>query len=87
MNRERAKELAPIIAAYGEGKTIQIYLTDEWVDINDQPQWRDCSLYCIKPEPREYWIVSDLSFPSRSSAEIYRAQGRFESIIHVKEVL
>ena len=34
MNRDRAKELAPIIAAYGEGKMIQIRDKDLWFDLH-----------------------------------------------------
>lgn len=52
MTRERAKELAPIIAAYGEEKTIQVY-GDEgiWYSI-ENPSFDLTSPYRIKPEPK-----------------------------------
>lgn len=54
MNRQQAKELLPIMQAFAEGKTIQYYYGDNWVDISpdgavdfsDNP-----SNYRIKPEP------------------------------------
>ena len=57
MNRERAKELLPIIEAYAEGKTIQ------W-RANEEDSWGDyCNFnpelnidYRIKPEPKEWWL-------------------------------
>lgn len=58
MTRERAKELAPIIQAFGEGKCIQFKNRgdDEWnnsnVDIDaDYGFWEDKD-YRIAPEPR-----------------------------------
>lgn len=55
MKRQQAKELLPIIQAFAEGKTIQYYYGDNWVDIrpdtaidfSDNP-----SNYRIKPEPK-----------------------------------
>ena len=54
MKRQQAKELLPIIKAFAEGKTIQYYYGDNWVDISsdgavdfsDNP-----SNYRIKSEP------------------------------------
>lgn len=54
MTRERAKELAPIIQAYGEGKKIQCTgkgSDSDWKDINC-PEWLDDTDYRIKPEPK-----------------------------------
>ena len=57
MNRERAKELAPIIKAYGDGENLQWRNAGgEWADLdyfdinflNDE--------YRIKPKPREWWL-------------------------------
>lgn len=52
MTRERAKELAPIIAAYADGKAIQWRNTenDPWED-GEQWGFRDGYQYRIKPEP------------------------------------
>ena len=54
MKRQQAKELLPIIQAFAEGKTIQYYYGDNWVDIS--PDWAvdfsdNPSHYRIKPEP------------------------------------
>jgi hypothetical protein len=53
MTRERAKELAPIIAAYGEGKTIEFKnkLSGLWLELSPfEAYWDDSLLYRIKPE-------------------------------------
>jgi hypothetical protein len=50
MTRERAKELAPIIQAYGEGKAIQYEDGGHWRDVLD-PAWSNVARYRIKPEP------------------------------------
>lgn len=57
MNRERAKELLPIIQAFAEGKKIELALFDddgaisEWSDVHF-PRWLDNHIYRIKPEPK-----------------------------------
>jgi hypothetical protein len=53
MNRERAKELLPIIQAYAEGKTIQYKVGDEWYDLSD-PNFEgfDTKLYRVKPSEK-----------------------------------
>ena len=54
MTREQAKELLPIIRAFAEGKTIEIYNNTEWQDLIIESIKFDCkpSCYRIKPEPR-----------------------------------
>ena len=54
MTREEAKELLPIIRAFAEGKTIEIYNNTEWQDLIIESIKFDCkpSCYRIKPEPR-----------------------------------
>ena len=53
MTREEAKELLPIIQAYAEGKTIQVfYDRNEWNDLNKPTFDGDPSSYRIKPEPK-----------------------------------
>jgi len=57
MTKQRAAELAPVIAAYGAGKSVQIYQdwTDKWVDL-DSPDFDASGVkYRVKPEPRE-WV-------------------------------
>ena len=54
MTRKEAKELLPIIRAFAEGKTIEIYNKTEWQDLIIESIKFDCkpSCYRIKPEPR-----------------------------------
>ena len=54
MTRKEAKELLPIIRAFAEGKTIEIYSNTEWQDLIIGSIKFDCkpSCYRIKPEPR-----------------------------------
>ena len=54
MTREQAKELLPIIQAFAEGKTIEIYNNTEWQDLIIESIKFDCkpSCYRIKPEPK-----------------------------------
>lgn len=68
MNRERAKELLPVIEAFAEGKDIQFRLADDddnfregWLELPEDENLRitfpapDYE-YRIKPEPREVWL-------------------------------
>jgi hypothetical protein len=60
MNRERAKELLPIIQAFAEGKIVQArQIGGEWLNIYD-PYFgypaNDKIEYRIKPEPLECWV-------------------------------
>ena len=60
MNRERAKELLPIIQAFAEGKTVQMMKgDDDWFDVGDRCEWFNALHYRIKPEPREFWIFTN----------------------------
>ena len=54
MTREEVKEMLPIIQAFAEGKTIEIYNNREWQDLIIGSVKFDCkpSCYRIKPEPR-----------------------------------
>ena len=49
MTREEAKEMLPIIQAFAEGKTIQIFSRDGWSDIPEL-NFRFPANYRIKPE-------------------------------------
>ena len=51
MTREQAKELLPIIQAFAEGKTIQVWYNDTWQD-EEYPSFGELSLFRIKPEPK-----------------------------------
>lgn len=54
MTREETKELLPVIQAFAEGKTIEIYNNREWKDLILESPNFDCepSCYRIKPEPK-----------------------------------
>lgn len=51
MTREEAKELLPIIQAFVEGKTIQVWANDTWKD-EDYPFFGPLCRFRIKPEPK-----------------------------------
>lgn len=56
MNREEAKKILPIVAAYAEGKDIQVFTnTGIWMDSNNISLYNLGSWpegYRIKPEPK-----------------------------------
>jgi len=60
MNRERAKELLPVIQAYAEGKTVQAKYKnreDDWDDQSSPSFYSEGSLeYRIKPEPEVIYV-------------------------------
>ena len=83
MNRERAKELLPIIKAYANGEDIQIKLSDGWTT------WESYSFtgtteYRIKPKPRE-WIVFVIE--SGSIHSIIGTDETEKENIRVREIL
>ena len=49
MTREEAKELLPIIKAFAEGKTIQLFTNGIWEGA-ENPSFEELSRYRIKPE-------------------------------------
>lgn len=52
MTREEAKELLPIIQAFAEGKTIQVWTNDTWVDEEYPCFFEELSQFRIKPESK-----------------------------------
>ena len=86
MNRERAKELLPIIEAFADGETIQRYvLSREWEDVTTGAPFDDDVDYRIKPKPREFWINPDAD---DSDAIIYEAfNPDQDDFVHVREVI
>lgn len=52
MTREEAKELLPIMQAFAEGKTIQVWTNDTWVDEEYPCFFEELSQFRIKPEPK-----------------------------------
>lgn len=74
MNRERAKELLPIIQAYAEGKQIQYRLKNEpdsvWTDKTGDFSWNECYEYRIKPEEEaEITSIEELVELSKKECE------------------
>lgn len=64
MNRDRLRELLPIMQAYVDGKTVQYkYVSGtspgSWHDVTQQAvNWHDSSVvWRIKPEVREYYCI------------------------------
>ena len=51
MTREEAKELLPIIQAFADGKTIQVWANDTWQD-EEYPSFVELNLFRIKPETK-----------------------------------
>ena len=49
MTREKTKELLPIIQAFAEGKTIQVWVNDTWQD-EESPLFWAYAQFRIKPE-------------------------------------
>ena len=52
MTREEAKELLPIIQAWVDGKTIQVWTNDTWIDEEYPSFFEELSQFRIKPEPK-----------------------------------
>ena len=63
MNRERAKELLPIIEAFANGEDIQFHDGDGWSDVSGREELvgecldDDGLEYRIKPVAREFWVT------------------------------
>ena len=90
MNRERAKELLPIIEAYANGDTIQsrVIGCDQWID-NPDTNWPDDFEYRIKPEPREFYLYLPDNW--RDGVDVYTTAACLpntpSNAIKVREVL
>lgn len=52
MTREKMKKLLPIIQAWVDGKTIQVWTNDTWVDEEYPCFFEELSQFRIKPEPK-----------------------------------
>ena len=51
MTRKEIKELLPIMQAWAEGKTIQLFTNGIWEDAKN-PTFESGAMYRIKPEPK-----------------------------------
>ena len=52
MTREKMKKLLPIMQAWVDGKTIQVWTNDTWVDEEYPCFFEELSQFRIKPEPK-----------------------------------
>lgn len=52
MTREETRKLLPIMEAYSEGKTVQIWDESKWVDLDEVSFSASPDKYRIKPEPK-----------------------------------
>ena len=52
MTRKEAKELLPIIKAFADGKTIQIFYKNEWITLSEFNFDKNPKIYRIKPESK-----------------------------------
>jgi len=95
MNRERCKELLPILEAFANGEDIQFHDGDDWFDIGkeglDAESLDDDGLeYRIKPKPREFWIAGispDQKTHRQKYVDCSDAPTAFINAIKVREVL
>lgn len=53
MDKEQSKELWPIIKAFAEGKPIEVFINNQWVNLPEDTDLRPMTTeYRIKPEPK-----------------------------------
>lgn len=90
MNRERAKELLPIITAFANGEVIQEKIgTKDWYD-HETPDFEvDGYEWRIKPKPREFYVCWDNDDePEDAYTEPNeRKANKYDNYIKVREVL
>ena len=60
MNRERTRQLLPVMQAFADGDQVQFEnVSKDWVDDPD-PSFASTAHWRIKPkEPREFWLNMD----------------------------
>ena len=83
MNRERAKELLPVIQAFADGEEIQLKGAYGWVTLKD-PLWNfKPTKYRIKPKLREFTLEMNTDGTVRNILEAGEAPW-FDGTIHIK---
>ena len=97
MDRNRAKELLPIIEAYANGDVIQFrlpeadWLDDAWTDDDEFLEDDDIDIeYRIKPKPREFFVCS--SYDNQENKVAYELDDEslvdhYHEFIRVREVI
>lgn len=78
MNRERAKELLPIIHAFAEGKTVQFK--------NSFEDWIDCDNIMFNWPPKDYRIKPEPKYrPFKDAEECWQEMQKHEPFGWVKD--
>lgn len=86
MNRERARELLPIIEAYANGEKIEgrpLSSLNNFTSVGEDNSglyFCDDVEYRIKPKPREFWINPELM-------TVWSTKGANNDCIKVREIL
>ena len=76
MTREKAKKLLPILKAYSEGKTIQLFVCGEWRDRDTLHLEDDNCQYRIKPETKYR--------PFKDAEECFNEMGKHQPFGYIK---
>ena len=76
ITRENAKELLPIIKAYSEGKKIQFFDDEKWVDREILSFDSEFHRYRIKPEPKYR--------PFKDAEECFNEMGKHQPFGYIK---
>lgn len=92
MNASNAAQFLPIVQAMAEGKTIQTYFCDQWMDTNNCDFDFEPGHYRIKPWPREIWVtfyqhLGGAGYVHDTEASAVAARGSGGKIIHFIEVI
>ena len=97
MNRERAKELLPIIEAYANGAVIEVKRDHGGWTVSSSPEFCEAGHYRIKPVPREFVLEpfrpNTIAAPDTMVAYPidqgygYKLNNYVEGVIKVREVL
>ena len=59
MTKEDAHLYLPLVQALADGKTLQLWDHDEWMDLHTLSFTSDPKHYRIKPEPRKWRVWAD----------------------------
>ena len=87
MDRQRAKELLPIIEAFANGEDIEIECGVGWIGAAEQIDLSNrviaASEYRIKPKPREFVLEMNTDGTVRNILEAGEAPW-FDNAVHIK---
>lgn len=93
MNKSNAAQYLPLVQALADGKVIQVRGVECWHDLDSPCFERKPEEYRIKPEPREWWVVSYVAdgaalnvFNDEVRARKYANESGDVAVTHVREV-